>query len=311
MTAISTGGGPTLEQRRAFTGLKDGAEVPGYRGYIPQMKYRVGGTYGHETSALSKEYGMKRGATTLGSCQPEVVVNRLPSTTEDRKFTEKMVPGYTGYVPRLLFRYGGTYRHDCDHSIDDFITNRDSYAARQEELLRHTLANPKLTAISYDPEVRDKLNQYRDTHPSATTLRADRKPLREPPVPGYQGFVPRVNTTEVGLGKTYHRSTDNGLDLFSREQQQHHHRLMNNASFLQPITLGNAPVDFTANMTRPGMDFSTRVYAKSGMIPKYTGYIPHRRFVFGHTYGDETRSLEVCAHDAPNFGVYTRSKTMA
>lgn len=29
MTTISTGGGPTLEQRRAFAGLKDGSEVPG------------------------------------------------------------------------------------------------------------------------------------------------------------------------------------------------------------------------------------------------------------------------------------------
>ncbi|BFZ05840.1 hypothetical protein BsWGS_08879 [Bradybaena similaris] len=310
MTAISTGGGPTLEQRRAFSGLKDGAEVPGYKGYIPQMKYQVGGTYGQETSTLSKEYGMKRGATTLGSCQPEEgTVNRLPSASEDRKFTERMVPGYTGYVPRLLFKYGETYRHGCDHSIDEFITNRESYATRQEELMRHTLANPKLTAISYDPDVRDQLNRYRDTHPSTATLLTDKKPLREPPIPGYQGYVPRVNTTGIGLGKRYHCSTDSGLNLFAREQQRH--RLISNGSSLKPITLGNTPVDFTTCNTRPGLDFSTRIYARNGMIPKYTGYIPHRRFVFGHTYGDETRGLEVCAHDAPNFGVFTRSKTMA
>ncbi|KAI8779436.1 protein FAM166B, partial [Biomphalaria glabrata] len=75
------------------------------------------------------------------------------------------------YVPRLMFRFGGTYRHDCDLSIDNFITNRDSYAAKQEEVLRHTNANPKLTPISHDPLVRDKLNSYRDSHPNeATTM---------------------------------------------------------------------------------------------------------------------------------------------
>jgi len=124
MTTIQTGGGPTLEQRRAFAGLKEGSEVPGYRGYIPQIKYRVGGTYGNDTSALNTDYGMKRSATIVGAGAPEVVSRSLPVTDGDKKFTERMVPGYTGYVPRLMFRYGGTYKHDCDLSIDNFLTAR-------------------------------------------------------------------------------------------------------------------------------------------------------------------------------------------
>ena len=32
MTAIEYGGGPTLEQKRSFSGLKDGALIPGYVG---------------------------------------------------------------------------------------------------------------------------------------------------------------------------------------------------------------------------------------------------------------------------------------
>uniref|UniRef100_A0A0B6YVV5 Protein FAM166B n=1 Tax=Arion vulgaris TaxID=1028688 RepID=A0A0B6YVV5_9EUPU len=308
MTAISTGGGPTLEQRRAFSGLKEGAEVPGYKGYIPQIKYRVGGTFGNDTSALSQEYGIKK-SSFFNSCEPEVLVNRLPDAGEDKKFTDCMVPGYTGYVPRLMFRYGGTYRHDCDHSIDNFLTNRETYAGKQDELFRHTQSNPRLTAISYDPEVRDKINRYRDTHALASTLRSGKRPMREPPIPGYEGYVPRINTTDMGLGKRYHCSTDSGLELFAREQQ--HHKMVNSTSPVKPITLGSPAVDFTTSETRPGLDYSTRIYMRDGMIPKYTGYIPHRRYVFGHTYGDETRDLEVCAHNAPNFGVYTRSKTMA
>ncbi|CAL1545615.1 unnamed protein product [Lymnaea stagnalis] len=310
MTSIATGGGPTLEQRRAFAGLKDGSEIPGYRGYIPQIKYRVGGTYGADTSALSKEYGMKSSTgPSLTPCYNETLCNRLPSTDGDKRFTEKMVPGYTGYVPRLLFKFGGTYRHDCDLSIDNFITNRDTYATKQEELLRHTSANPKLTAISYDPDVRDKINHYRDTHPNQATLTASKRPMREPPIPGYQGFIPRILPTEVSLGQRYSQATNSGLDLFTREQT--HHKLVNSSSPIKPVTLDNPLVDFTTSHTRPGVDYSTRVYMRDGMIPKYTGYIPQRRYVFGNTYGDETRSLEVCAHTAPNYGAFTRSKTFA
>ncbi|XP_059151513.1 protein FAM166B-like [Physella acuta] len=307
MTSISTGGGPTLEQRRAFSGIKDGAEIPGYRGYIPQLKYRVGSTYGAETLALSQDYGMKTNTSSGQEC--EKLVEQLPLTNGDNKFTEKMVPGYTGYVPRLMFKFGGTYRHDCDVSIGNFLTSRDSHADKQYELLRHTSANPRLTAISHDPDVKDKLNTYRDTHPIQATLIANKRPLREPPIPGYQGFVPRVFPTEVALGQRYNRATNSGLDLFIREQN--HNRLINHSTPVRPITIDSPPVDFTTSSTRPGLDYSTRIYMRDGMIPKYTGYIPQRRYVFGNTYGDETRSLEVCAHQAPNFGAFVRSKTFA
>lgn len=307
MTTIQTGGGPSLEQRRAFAGLKDGSEVPGYRGYIPQIKYRVGGTYGNDTSGLNKEYGMKRANTIVGAGEPEVLCNQLPVTDGDKKFTERMVPGYTGYVPRLMFRYGGTYKHDCDLSIDNFLTARDTHAAKQSELVRHTKAMPPLTAISYDPSVRDKLNRYRDTHPTPATLVADKRPMREPPIPGYQGYIPRIYPTEVGLGQRYHDSTNSGLDLFQREQ--FHHKAVNQAVPIRPITVDAPKADFTTSSARPGLDYSTRLYKNDGMIPKYTGYIPQRRYVFGNTYGDETRSLEVCAHDGNNFGTFKRSRT--
>ena len=39
---------------------------------------------------------MKRAMTILGPCEPERVCNKLPVTDGDKKFTEKMVPGYTG-----------------------------------------------------------------------------------------------------------------------------------------------------------------------------------------------------------------------
>ncbi len=80
---------------------------------------------------------------------------------------------------------------------------------------------------------------------------------------------------------------------------------------------------------RPSTSISTnRVYLKSGMIPRYTGYLPRikiliisqsiiififvfleRKYHIGQTYGDTSRNLAVCAHSYNNYGDYVRSKT--
>lgn len=70
-----------------------------------------------------------------------------------------------GYIPRLTFKYGNTYKRKCDDCIEEFKTNLENYEAKQDELRRQTTSCPRLTAISYDPLVRDHLNLFRDTHP--------------------------------------------------------------------------------------------------------------------------------------------------
>lgn len=69
-----------------------------------------------------------------------------------------------------------------------------------------------------------------------------------------------------------------------------------------------------------------RVYPQSGMIPKYTGYLPRmntfnslllilliafleRKYHIGQTYGDTSRDLPICSHSFANFGDFIRSKT--
>ena len=49
-----------------------------------------------------------------------------------------------------------------------------------------------------------------------------KRPQSEPPIPGYQGYIPRIYTTEQGLGCRYHQMTKNGLDLFAGEQSFYH-----------------------------------------------------------------------------------------
>ena len=40
-------------------------------------------------------------------------------------------------------------------------------------------------------------------------------------MPGYNGYIPRIYTTEMGLGCRYNNMTRNGLHMFRAEQDAH------------------------------------------------------------------------------------------
>lgn len=315
MTTVAFGGGPSLDQRRSFAALRDGTHVPGYRGYCPQIKYRVGKTYGTDTHELAQEV-IHVAPTANVVSNPQMVArvtNQLPEATGDNKYTQNMVPGYTGYIPRMPYKFGNTYKEDCDVCIDQHITNYKYHDAKLTDLQRQVNGYPRLRAISFDPDVRDKLNMYRDTHPQREILLENKRPLTEPPIPGYRGYIPRIKTTEQGLGCRYNQTTRKGLELFVQETAQH----ARTAGSEMPKSLKSVPMEKlqvpTTGTASADLGTSTyrRLYQQDGMIPKYTGYIPHKRYVFGNTYGDTTRQLSVCAHPMDNYGQFIRSKTMA
>ena len=49
----------------------------------------------------------------------------------------------------------------------------------------------------------------------------DKRPWLEPPIPGYEGYIPRIGTTELGLGGRYHVATGDGLKAFKAEKDFH------------------------------------------------------------------------------------------
>lgn len=300
MTTIACGGGPSIDQRRDFAGLRDGAHVPGYRGYCPQLKYSLGKTYGRDTLELAKSYEHRHPLTS--SLEPQAprppLKNRLPESTGDNKYTKNMVPGYTGYIPRWPFKFGNTYKEDCDVCIDEHLSNSVHHASKDQVLRQAARTQTRLQPIAQDPTVRNHLNTYRDTHPNRPIMMEDKRGATEPPIPGYQGYVPRIHTTELGLGCRYHQMTKNGLEAFQGEQDFHR------ASQSAPISINRVP----GAVDRTAARYSKRLYLQDGMIPKYTGYLPQRRFNFGNTYGDTTRSLDVCAHKNTSFGEFMQTR---
>ena len=49
----------------------------------------------------------------------------------------------------------------------------------------------------------------------------NKRPLTEPPIPGYRGYIPRIKTTEQGLGCRYNQTTKKGLEMFAQETARH------------------------------------------------------------------------------------------
>jgi len=75
---------------------------------------------------------------------------------------------------------------------------------------------------------------------------AERRRLpTEAPIPGYRGYVPRINVTELGLGTRYHETTENGLNSFYSQLEERSRRLGTSPSSfgvqrLEPITVNRS-----------------------------------------------------------------------
>jgi len=273
------------------------SNLPGYGGYTSQLKFNCGHTYGYHTDKLSKGYtaNEKHLRTRSYDSYTPPLVQKLQIIEDggasDRKYTENMVPGYTGFVPQHSFKYGKTYREGTEDAIKDFAYH--NYKQRLHTSILKDATTPRLVSNSKFSKS-DGHPGFNIKHAYAYNARLfdDKRPFTEPPIPGYMGYVPKHE--EHKLGGRYGFWTRNayldaagGLDL--AESRAFHHRA--NADNMLRTRVQSSP-DFDAQ-GKPRR-FGAIYNAKLGMVPHYTGYIPQHRFNIAGTYGDLSRDLPVC-----------------
>ncbi len=178
MTSITFGGGPTIEARRNFSNLKPGSQVPGYGGYIHQIKYNNGHTYGDQTHILLNQKFSSAGNINTDNYEnipKHEFKNQLPKSTGGNKLTEGMISGYTGYIPSRKFNFSNTYRVECDNCIDDQLTNNKLKSHKENDILHKVKSAPKHVSITTGAELKREIDNFKDSSLQFKLLRSMEK----------------------------------------------------------------------------------------------------------------------------------------
>ncbi|XP_054584974.1 uncharacterized protein C10orf82 homolog [Eptesicus fuscus] len=145
---------------------------------------------------------------------PRVFMRQLPVT-----------PGYCGFVPYLSCE--GTSSEDrMSPCLQAFREKTQRYKDQQKEFCHAVATAPKLKPICQEETVLRALHQYyQQYHPLILECRDMKKPLEEPPIPGWAGYLPRAGVTELGCATRYSVMARNCyqdfLDLTERSKRAH------------------------------------------------------------------------------------------
>ncbi len=68
-----------------------------------------------------------------------------------------------GYIPSRKFNFSNTYRKECDHCIDDLITNKNEKFKKESMIQEQVKNTPKHTAIATGAELKKEMDNFRDS----------------------------------------------------------------------------------------------------------------------------------------------------
>ncbi|XP_077635669.1 sperm-associated microtubule inner protein 5 [Crocuta crocuta] len=169
-----------------------------------------------------------------------------------------VTPGYSGFVPYLSC-HGSTGKDDMSQCLRTFQEITQRYKNQLEEFRCSVATARKLKPICSEETVLRALHQYcRQYHPLTLECKHIKKPLQEPPIPGWAGYLPRARVTELGCATRYTVMARNCyrdfLDI--REQARRAH--------LKPYE-----EIYGVGSTQPSSAPSPKVLQHEGLLPKY------------------------------------------
>ncbi|XP_003755396.1 uncharacterized protein C10orf82 homolog [Sarcophilus harrisii] len=116
-----------------------------------------------------------------------------------------ITPGYGGYVPVRLTRMGVSFNRDTSYCVKTFRNTTQRYKNQLDALRYHAATADQLKEICpKEPLLRMIHDYYARHHPTCIEADHEKKPLHEPPIPGWAGHLPRARVTELGCAVRYH-----------------------------------------------------------------------------------------------------------
>ncbi|XP_068429953.1 ciliary microtubule inner protein 2B [Clinocottus analis] len=253
--------------------------VPGYTGYCPQLKYNMGKSYGQHTAELLTSPDGQRSNMLVLHTGP------IPSTQSDvglrlRSIPEcnlkKMIPGYTGFIPKRQNYFACSYSEMCHKALSEFYD--EGRVKIQPQL-------PDLPAV-----VNNNSQQLETPRPPSTAI-------------SNTGITCRPLKSFTPIGKPYFMDDDNPHKYFISGFKGHvpKSRFLIGKGF--PITTNQALVQFgkqqradSTSQGIPGRRDSTispmpTIYPSNrAVVPSFTGHIPGYQFMYGQTFGQLSKN---------------------
>ncbi|XP_019498465.1 PREDICTED: uncharacterized protein C10orf82 homolog [Hipposideros armiger] len=114
-----------------------------------------------------------------------------------------ITPGYSGFIPYLSC-LDTSREDDVSHCLRAFQEKTQRYKDQLEELRCSVAAAQRLKPVSSEKAVLRALHQYyQQYHPLSLECKHIKKPLQEPPIPGWAGYLPRARVTELGCATRF------------------------------------------------------------------------------------------------------------
>ncbi|CAL1265246.1 unnamed protein product [Larinioides sclopetarius] len=238
-----------------------------------------------ETLAKDEEREGLRSAATQWSDQEAHKKKRYSAATQWSPIDFsglKTISGYTGHLPgRHYVNPGKTFCQEVDALLTTFHPKSNTVMP----LSRYNFTSALQQMPERPPE--GKNDPYFDNRPPSTYA-------NNYPIPGYQGFVPRVRTSTSSLGIRYIKAVEKSLHAL-HEQNQRQHQQENNPedenSNSHKKLLDKRPLHSPRHKPHPRQQVleeddwrliykrppSTYLENTKTFIPGYKGFVPHLR----------------------------------
>ncbi|NXI61933.1 F166A protein, partial [Anseranas semipalmata] len=275
----------------------DPYHVPGYEGFVPQYNYQFGETYGKTTYRLLTDPHVRK------SPHPVLAPLRKQRFIEDFSGTQcglqPYLPGHPGEQPPIFTttsvgsvteqRVGAEGRCDGDAPASPFPhlgLCPAGYFPYERAGAMTSFPEPVFGPKPPPPGPAEE--QLLLTHEDPTSWhgpgvteaadveRADQLPKLDVPnviqqkvISGYTGYIPRFTWI---TGVNYLQGVKEAMAEFDRHQ------------FLQRNPIHSFGKRFPQTYWP-----NNRIYTSAGLIPSYTGFVPHLRHTYALTFGNSTR----------------------